>query len=128
MSLRAKDVFRPARKRAPKAERESTIQRECVQWLIGAGCLIAITDAGMLAKTGFFAGCGIPTGWPDLTGLVPGGRFIGVECKTATGRQSLEQASHQEAIETRGGLYFLVRSVSDLQEQWARQNILDSAH
>lgn len=128
MGLRTKDVFRPARKRAPKAERESTIQRECVAFLINQGCLVAVTDAGALSKFGAMFRSGVPAGWPDLTGCRSDGKFIAIECKTKTGKQSEEQRAYQREIETRGGLYFLVRGRSDLEMQWVRQNILDSSH
>jgi hypothetical protein len=118
--MRSNDVFKKPRNRAPKALRESTIQRECVQFLVEMGCTVAITDAG--------AAYGIPAGWPDITGLKHGGRFIGVECKTAKGRQSEDQKQYQSLIESRGGIYFLVRSLEDLKDQWARQNILDNSH
>jgi hypothetical protein len=115
--MRTKDVFKKPRNRAPKALRESTIQRECVGFLRLRACLVAITDAG--------AAYGIPTGWPDITAMRDDGRFIGVECKTLKGKQSEAQKMYQSLIESRGGLYFLVRSLADLQVQWARQNILD---
>jgi len=44
------------------------------------------------------------------------GRFIGVECKAAGGRQSPLQARWQKKLEAAGGLYFLARSVEDVSE------------
>ena len=125
--MRTKDVFRAPRKRAPKAERESTIQKKIVTWLVEHDCLVAITDAGALAKMGIPYRCGIPRGWPDLTCCDPQGRFIGIETKTEKGKQSQDQTFYDERIMSQGGLYYLVRSVEDLQDQWNLQEIIDNS-
>ncbi len=52
---------------------------------------------------------GLP-GSPDILGLAPGGRALGVEVKTATGKQRPDQAAFQKAFEAAGGLYILARS------------------
>jgi hypothetical protein len=56
-------------------------------------------------------------GVPDILGILPGGRFLGVECKSAEGRQSESQAAFQAECETAGGLYCLVHSASELAEK-----------
>jgi hypothetical protein len=56
-------------------------------------------------------GVGNPGG-ADLLGLFRG-RFIAVEIKTATGRQTPEQRLYQQCVERHGGLYFIVRSEND---------------
>ena len=60
-------------------------------------------------------------GWPDVTCCVRG-RFVGLEAKTGTGKQSKEQKECQEEIERAGGLYFVVRSLGDvkriMEEGW----------
>ena len=43
-------------------------------------------------------------GQPDIF-LILNGRFIGVECKTKTGRQSADQKQWQRNCERGGGLY-----------------------
>ena len=55
-------------------------------------------------------------GVPDIVGVLPGGRFLGIECKSDIGRQSPEQEDMQERIEAAGGRYLLVRSAADLAE------------
>lgn len=55
-----------------------------------------------------FAGC------PDLIGfLAPSGRFIGIECKYTT-KQDPKQLEFQQELESKGGLYILARSLSDV--------------
>ena len=113
MSLREADVFRPRRKRR-KPER--AVQRECLAWLRKHGALVAVTDAGTAYRAGAFFGDGIPRGWPDITGLLPDGRFIGVECKAKGGRQSPTQKRMEQEILNRNGIYILARSAEDVRK------------
>jgi hypothetical protein len=84
-------------------------------WLRARGCLVAVTDAGAAYRAGAFFGDAIPSGWPDVTGLLPDGRFIGVECKAASGRQSPVQRHMEQEIRRRSGIYVLARSAEDVQ-------------
>lgn len=73
-----------------------------------------MTDAGAAYRAGAFFGDAIPAGWPDITGLLPDGRFVGVEVKAPTGRQSLVQQLMEEEIRKRSGIHVLARSVEDV--------------
>lgn len=56
---------------------------------------------------------GVP-GMADIIGLLrPSGRFLAIEVKTPTGRQSEQQRSFQRMVEAAGGLYVLARSVEE---------------
>ena len=112
MSLRASEVFAPRRKRG-KPER--AIQRAIVIYLRARGCLVAVTDAGAAYRAGAFFGAAIPAGWPDITGLLPDGRFIGVEVKAPNGRQSPAQKDMERDIRRRNGIYILARSIDDVE-------------
>ena len=114
MSLREKDVFGPPPKRRRQPER--AVQKACLVELHRLGALVAVTDAGAAHRAGAYFGDAIPAGWPDITGLLPGGKFIGVECKAKRGRQSPAQKDMQEEITRRGGIYVLARSAEDLKE------------
>lgn len=61
-------------------------------------------------------GVGGPGG-ADLLGLYRG-RFVAVEVKTETGRQSEEQRVFQKLVEKLGGIYVVLRSVEAANE-WA---------
>jgi len=61
-------------------------------------------------------GVGSPGG-ADLIGLY-NGRFVAVEIKTPTGRQSPDQKTFQSLVEAKGGEYVILRSVEDARE-WA---------
>jgi len=111
MSLREADVFRPRRQRG-KPER--AVQKACLSVLRQHGALVAVTDAGAAYRAGAFFGDAIPRGWPDITGLLPDGRFIGVECKAPGGRQSAAQKRMEQEIRNRNGIYVLARSDEDV--------------
>lgn len=56
-------------------------------------------------------------GSADIIGLLPSGKFLAIEVKTATGKQSEVQAEFQNGIEGNNGVYILARSTDDLQRQ-----------
>jgi hypothetical protein len=56
---------------------------------------------------------GVP-GQADLTGILPDGRRLEIEVKSADGRQTEEQRNYQSMIERFGGVYVLARSVDDV--------------
>jgi hypothetical protein len=54
-------------------------------------------------------------GCPDILGVMsPSGRLIGVEVKSATGRQSPEQKRFEEMFRSKGAIYILARSLEDV--------------
>lgn len=52
-------------------------------------------------------------GQADITGILPDGRRLEVEMKTATGRQRAEQKVFEQMIRSRGGVYILARSATE---------------
>ena len=114
MSLRESEVF-ASRRRRGKPER--AVQRAVLLWLRANGCLVAVTDAGAAYRAGAFFGDAVPAGWPDITGLLPDGRFIGVEVKGPGGRQSPVQKQMEQEVRKRSGIYVLARSVEDVQRE-----------
>jgi hypothetical protein len=106
-------VFAQPRRRG-KPERE--VQRAILIYLRALGCLVAVTDAGAAYRAGSFGADTVPAGWPDITGLLSDGRFIGVECKAHTGRQSPAQKQMEESIRGRNGIYILARGIEDVME------------
>jgi hypothetical protein len=53
-------------------------------------------------------------GQPDITGILPDGRRLDIECKSVTGRLSPEQAHFIAALKNNGGCAFVARSVDDV--------------
>lgn len=67
----------------------------------------AILTGGARVKYGI----GNPGG-ADLIGMFRG-RFVAVEIKTPTGRQTTDQRRFQALVESKGGLYVIVSSADD---------------
>lgn len=76
----------------------------CVFWRNNVG--VAETVRGQKIRFGLFPGSA------DLIGLFRG-RFVGVELKKRDGRQSPEQKKWQGVVESKGGIYAIVRSEDD---------------
>jgi hypothetical protein len=54
-------------------------------------------------------------GSSDILGLLPGGRFLAVECKAAHGRLSPEQRQFLADIKALGGMAIVARSYRDIE-------------
>jgi hypothetical protein len=103
---------------------EAKVQKAIIAWLLEHKVVLAVTDAGALAKLGLGISCGIPAGWPDITGCVRGGRFIGVECKAPGGKQSQDQKVCEAAIHNNGGHYCLAQSVEDVKNYFLTHGLM----
>ena len=62
-------------------------------------------------------------GQPDIF-LILKGRFVGIECKTKTGRQSNDQKNWQRNCERAGGIYILARSVDDVRDRLIMEGLV----
>jgi hypothetical protein len=69
----------------------------------------------VVAKRGRKQVRSLPNGHPDILAIHQG-RYIAIEAKTETGRQSQRQKLFQQAVERAGGVYVIARSVSDVLE------------
>lgn len=56
-------------------------------------------------------------GSADIIGILHDGRFLAIEVKTATGRQSEEQKNFEKMIKNFNGIYILARSVGDVEKR-----------
>lgn len=66
----------------------------------------------------------VKAGVPDII-VVHQGRFIGIEVKSATGRQSESQKDFEQELLSRGqGNYFIARSVEDVENQLKERGVL----
>lgn len=96
--------------------------------LVGA-CLVFLTltkphGAYYKTNTGAFAGehkgrkrfvrFGVP-GLADITGVLPGGRAIYVECKVGKDKPSVDQKAFRAMVERAGAVYVLARSIVDME-------------
>lgn len=53
-------------------------------------------------------------GVPDILGILTGGQFLGVECKTKSGKLSPDQLLFQHNASRLGALYIVARGIDDL--------------
>ena len=91
--------------------------------LLAWGChpmlRIARINVGAAKIRGTFVRFGVP-GTADIVGLMlPHGRMLQIECKTATGKQRKAQEVMQRVITRWGGLYIVARSVQDVDQALA---------
>lgn len=105
---------------------ESLILRSCLQWLCVHGCDVVRCNTGGATKKYTSKKTGLTSshhirfgkrGMGDIIAISPYGRWLEVECKSETGKQSPEQIMRQQNVEIHNGLYILARSVDDLEAQ-----------
>lgn len=77
---------------------------DCRVWRANTGA--ARTRDGRLVRFGL-------KGQADILGLTTTGRFLAIECKSATGRLRPEQIAFCDMVERFGGLYIVARSAED---------------
>jgi len=69
-------------------------------------------NVGMMEKDGRVIRFGVP-GQGDIEGVLKGGRYFTIECKTAKGKLSPEQRAFLENVRLAGGMAAVVRSVDE---------------
>lgn len=91
---------------------ENAVVKECERVLSLAGIPHFRNNSGAVVTGKRFFRYGA-TGWPDIIGILPGGRMLGVECKAVNpttkrkGTQSPEQVAIAETFAKCGALYIL---------------------
>jgi hypothetical protein len=93
---------------------EGSVVKACLDYLAVYGAYVWRNNSGCLRdikKRPVFFG---KPGSADIIGVLPGGRFIGVECKSKKGRLSEKQKEFLASIEEMGGLAIVARSVDDV--------------
>jgi hypothetical protein len=56
-------------------------------------------------------------GSSDIIGITRDGKFLAIEAKTGNAKQSTQQKNFQSMVETFGGNYFVVRTVTEAIEK-----------
>jgi hypothetical protein len=95
----------PMLKDRPQSEKE--IKTEIKKYLKGRGIFCWNEWQGQFSVKGV----------PDLIGILPGGRLLGVEVKRAKGTLRPEQEEFITKINRCGGLAFVARSVTEVHER-----------
>lgn len=103
--------------RTNRDDTESAVQREVILQAGRLGICLYRQQAGKIF-TGHYTIQLAPEGAADLTGMLPNGVRLEVECKKRFGGvQSDVQKKWQEFIEKNGGTYLLVHSGAEFEEQ-----------
>jgi hypothetical protein len=77
----------------------------------------SVTDVGLMRdQTGAFKFKRGTNGWPDISCVLPGGKFLGIEVKSAKGTLRGEQIVRHREITDLGGLILVARSADEVNE------------
>jgi hypothetical protein len=78
-------------------------------------CRVFRNNVGKLPdpRSGRWVTFGLAPGAPDIVCVLRGGRFMGIEVKTPTGRLRPEQEAFRDMLLNLGADYVVVRSVED---------------
>jgi hypothetical protein len=99
---------------------EGPVVSACLDYLAARGIMAWRNNSGAVkltrrdGKEGFVRFG--KKGSADIIGVLPGGRFIAVECKTEKGRLSGEQTVFLENVKKAGGVAFVARSAYDVEK------------
>lgn len=98
----------------PKDDLEGAVKKECMAVMEALSLVCWRMNTGAMKTEDRYVRFGTP-GMADIIGLLPDGRFLGVECKRRHGgKQSDDQEDFQEDIEGSKGVYILVHSAGEL--------------
>ena len=103
-----------------KGQPESEVLKQCLEYLQLHGIFAFRNNTGALKSGRRFIHFGYP-GSSDILGILPGGKFLAVECKREKGGKLSDlQIDFLNRIKENGGVAVCVHSVEDL------KNILNS--
>ena len=94
------------------SKHENSVTKQIIEYLTLRGFFVWRNNSGMRNKIRF----GIK-GSPDIIGITPKGRFIGVEVKSPTGKQSEDQKAFERQINDRHGVYILCVTLEEMIEK-----------
>ncbi len=102
---------------------EATILTACKRWLDTRGIFCWRNSVGAACIGGRWQSFGLK-GSSDLLGVLPDGRFLAIECKSAGGRLSPEQADFLERVQQLGGCAIVAFGTDDLELALGDQTLL----
>lgn len=106
----------PSGRSKSKSQPENKVIQACFCWLKNHGIFVYRQNTGCAWIGDRPIRYGLP-GSADITGLMPDGRRLEVEVKSAKGRQSDLQKWFQELIEANNGIYILAYSEQDVEDR-----------
>jgi hypothetical protein len=102
--------------------KEADLVRDILSFFIVLGWPVWRMNSGMLvipeaAQRNRRVVRGAPAGTSDIVGLVPGGRFLAIECKLGRNKPTREQSAFIEQVRGFGGVAFVAYSLDDVQRE-----------
>lgn len=94
--------------------KESAVLNHCIRYLWMRGCFVWRNNTGQWKDgKGNRISYGAK-GSPDILGVLPNGRFIGVECKRQGRKAEPHQLAFGEKITANNGIYIVAHSMDEL--------------
>jgi hypothetical protein len=102
-----------------KAPREQDLVKPALQLLALRGVFAWRNNSGAICATSngkrrFVRFGGMP-GSADVLGVLPGGRFLGIELKKPGGKPTAKQEAFLAAVRAAGGVAWVVSSLAELE-------------
>jgi hypothetical protein len=94
--------------------REGDLVKSCLQLLRARGVLAWRVNGGGMKVGRRFVRFNSINGVSDILGVLPGGRFLAVECKVGDNHLTPHQAAFLQALTVQGGLTLVVWDVAEL--------------
>jgi hypothetical protein len=98
---------------------EAQVQKAICEFLSARRIVFSVTDSSLYFDNGKPRRKVKVDGFPDITVVAPGGRFLGIECKSHSGKLRPAQTAMHEQIRKAGGVVIVARCVRDV-EDWFR--------
>lgn len=92
---------------------ETDLVRACLSYLNAVGIPSWRMNTGATKIGDRFIRFG-SKGLPDIIGILPGGRFLAIECKVKKRKPTVEQEAFIGLVNESGGLAIVARSVDDV--------------
>jgi hypothetical protein len=103
---------------------EGKVKADCLEYLRLIGAFVWNNPTGAYqARPGEWVHFG-KTGSADIIGLLPGGRFLAVECKANNGRLSDKQQDFLDTVMSLGGIAIVARSHADLADSLKQRGFI----
>lgn len=97
------------------AKEEADIQTKILDFLEDKGFMVVKFHNGShKVRGGFIRARKSSVGVPDIIGMTPGGRFIGIEVKKPGGVAASEQKAKVAQINASGGIAMIVESLGEV--------------
>lgn len=104
--------------------RHKKFKNALIMALSEIGCFVWNNETGSIEGKDRYVSYGFK-GSSDIIGVLPNGRFIGVEVKTGCGTQRKEQKAFQVAVSKRMGAYYVAQWKDEPIEQAVIKTIAD---